>query len=83
MAVSARLKRETEAKLTRFCRARGISKTEAIERGVDLLIANDRGDAHPAFLAYQQLTFVPEAPSAARPRSSDAMRTALRAKYPD
>ncbi len=83
MAVSARLKRETEARLTRFCRAKGISKTEAIERGIELLIEQDRGQAHPAYLAYRRLTLVAEAPARAQKRSSDAMRAAIRAKYPD
>lgn len=67
--MSARLRREVDAKLTRFCRARGISKTEAIERGIGLLMEQDREHAHPAYVAYQQLKVVPEEPAGRR--SSD------------
>lgn len=81
MAVSARLRREVDAKVTRFCRSRGISKTEAIERGIGLLMEQDREHAHPGYVAYQQLKLVPEEP--AGKRSSDSMRVAIRAKYPD
>ena len=83
MAVSARLKREVHARLTRFCRARGISKTEAIERGLELLLEQDRGQAHPAYLAYRQLKLVSEPVAPARKRSSDAIRAAIRAQHPD
>jgi hypothetical protein len=83
MAISARLRRKTEAALTRFCRARGITKTEAIERGIGLLLDQDRRGAHPAYVAYRQLTLVPEPVARGRRRSSDPMRTKLRAKHPD
>lgn len=83
MAVSARLRRDIDAKLRRLCTARRISKTEAIERGLELLFERDRGQAHAAYLAYRQLKLVPERPSPSRKRSSDAIRTAVRAKYPD
>lgn len=82
MAVSARLKRDIDAKLKRFCSTRRISKTEAIERGLELLLELDRGQAHAAYLAYRQLKLVPERPAPAGTRSSDAIRTAIRAKYP-
>lgn len=81
MAVSARLKRSTSARLTRFCRARGISKTDAIERGLALLLEEDRGQ-HPAYLAYLGLKLVPERKPLSGTRSSAAIRTAIRAKYP-
>jgi hypothetical protein len=83
MAVSARLKREVEVKLTRLCRQRGISKTQAIERGLELLMAQERESAHPAYLAYQQLKLVPEPAMRSPKRSSDWMRDAIRAKYSD
>jgi hypothetical protein len=82
MAVSARLRREIDAKLRRFCIARRISKTEAIERGLELLLEQDRNQAHAAYLAYRHLKLVPERPATAGKRSSDAIRTAIRAKYP-
>jgi hypothetical protein len=81
MAVSARLKRSTGARLTRFCRARGISKTEAIEQGLQLLLEADRGH-HPAYLAYLDLKLVSERKAVSGKRSSAAIRAAIRAKYP-
>ncbi len=81
MAVSARLKRSTSARLTRFCRASGISKTEAIERGLELLLEEDQGH-HPAYLAYLDLKLEPERKSGSGKRSSAAIRAAIRAKYP-
>ncbi|MGH8701839.1 MAG: hypothetical protein ACREVR_11790 [Burkholderiales bacterium] len=82
MAVSARLRRDIDAKLKRFCSTRGISKTEAIERGLELLIEQDRSQAHAAYLAYRHLKLVPERSAPPGKRSSDAIRTAVRAKYP-
>lgn len=82
MAVSARLRRDLDVKLKRFCSVRGISKTDAIERGLELLVEQDRKQAHPAYLAYLQLKRVPERARPAGKRSSGAMRTAMRAKYP-
>jgi len=43
MAVSARLRRDLDARLARFCGTRGISKTQAIERGLELLLEQDQG----------------------------------------
>jgi len=83
MAISARLRRKTEAALTRFCRARGMTKTEAIERGLALLLDQDRRGAHAAYVAYRQLALVPELPTRGRRRSSDPMRTKVHAKHPD
>ncbi|MGH9577538.1 MAG: hypothetical protein ACRD3R_08880 [Terriglobales bacterium] len=76
------MKRNISTRLTRFCRARGISKTEAIERGLELLLDEDRGQ-HAAYLAYLQLGLVPERPAPSGKRSSTAIRTAMRAQYPD
>jgi len=82
MAVSARLRRDIHAKLIRFCSSRGISKTEAIERGLELLLEQDPSQAHPAYLAFRRLKLVPERATPAGRRSSDAMRAVIRAKYP-
>ena len=84
MAISARLRATTQATLTRYCKERGLTKTAALERGIQLLLEQDTSGAHPAYLAFKQLRLVPEpaAPNAKRPaRSSDAMRDAIRAKY--
>ena len=83
MAVSARLRRDIDAKLRRFCSTRRISKTEAIERGLELLLEQEETKAHAAYLAYRQLKLVPERSAAAGRRLSEAMRMAIRAKYPD
>jgi hypothetical protein len=77
------LRRKTEAALTRFCRARGITKTEAIERGLALLLDQDRRGEHAAYVAYRQLALAPEPAARGRRRSSDPMRTKVRAKHPD
>jgi len=82
VTVSARLTRKTVAALARFCSARGITKTEALERGVALLLDRDRRGAHPAYAAYRQLKLAPEAPTRRKRRSSDAMRAKIRAKHP-
>lgn len=82
MTTSARLPKRAEIALTRFCREYNVTKTEAITRALDLLIVHGGSGAHPAFVAYQQLELVPEQPMVERKqRSSDAMRTAVRAKY--
>lgn len=83
MATSARLSKRAETALTRFCKAHNVTKTEAITRALDLLLVQDGRGAHPAFVAYQQLKLVPEQPVVAlKEKSSDAMRAAIRAKYP-
>ena len=81
MATSARLDRKTTAALERFCNANRITKTEAIERGINILLARAQEEVHPAFAVYQQLKLVPEATRPPAQRSSDAMRDAIRAKY--
>lgn len=81
MATSARLDRKTTVALEQFCKANSITKTEAIERGINVLLAQEQEEAHPAFAVYQQLKLVPEAARTSTQRSSDAMRDAIRAKY--
>jgi hypothetical protein len=58
-----------------------ITKTQAIERGISVLLARAPEQSHPAFIAYQQLKLVPEISRSSTQRSSDAMRDAIRAKY--
>jgi hypothetical protein len=42
--------------LARYCKAHGLTKTEALERGIALLLNHEgKGAHHPAFLAYQRL----------------------------
>lgn len=82
MAVSARLRRGIDAKLSQFCKTRKISKTPAIERGLELLFEQEGSRAHPAYLAYRQLKLVPERSVPHGKHSSDAIRTTIRAKHP-
>jgi len=83
MPISARLKRATEVKLAAYCEQHGVSKTDAIAKGLQLLFEFDRNAGHhPAFVAFQRIErgLQPERSRAAG-KSSDAMRLAIRAKY--
>jgi hypothetical protein len=85
MPTSARLTPELESRLAAYCAQHGVSKTEVIERGLELLLdRNDETGKHPAFVAYQRIVSRarPEPRRRRRPSSSDPMRRALRAKYP-
>jgi hypothetical protein len=56
MAVSARLSSKTQLALARYCKSRGITKTQALERGLALLLQQDGTSVHhPALEAYQRL----------------------------
>ena len=42
--------------LMRYCKTHGLTKTEALARGVDLLLASERDPrGHPAFGAFERL----------------------------
>jgi hypothetical protein len=56
MAISARLTNKTQLALMRYCRTHGITQTQALERGIALLLAHgESGVRHPAFAAYERL----------------------------
>lgn len=56
MSISARLSPMMQIALARYCKAHGLTKTEALERGIDLLLASGRqGKRHPAFEAFERL----------------------------
>jgi hypothetical protein len=57
MAISARLARKTQLALLRYCKAHGVTKTEALERSIALLIRHDGEGAphHPAFSSFERL----------------------------
>jgi hypothetical protein len=85
MAASARLNYDLESWLGRYCRSKGVSKTEVIELG--LLMVRRMGNGtethlHPAFAAFQKVAagLVKEHRRGRERRSSDAMRKAVRAK---
>ena len=85
MPTSARLSRELESRLAAYCARHGVSKTEVIARGLELLLeTGDEMGRHPAFVAYQRIAdrLRPEPKRRRRASSSDAIRRALRAKYP-
>jgi hypothetical protein len=87
MTVSARLESKTKLALARYCKAQGLTKTQAIERGIHLLLKEENSvEKHSAYLAYlrlegrleaQQETATDKAASSSRP-----MRDRLDAKYP-
>ena len=85
MPTSARLNDELKSRLAAYCAQHRVSKTEVIERGLELLLEReDETGKHPAFVAYQRVAarLRPEAKRSRRPGSSEAIRRALRAKYP-
>lgn len=56
MAVSARLGTKTQLALARYCKAHGLTKTEALERGIALLLQHEGLRArHPAFTSFERL----------------------------
>ena len=85
MPTSARLSNELESRLAAYCAQHGVSKTEVIERGLEMLLElGDETGKHAAFVAYQRIAarLRPEPKRRRRRSSGDAMRRALRAKYP-
>ena len=88
MAASARLNDDLESWLGRYCRSKGISKTEVIELGLRMVRRTENGTEahlHPAFAAFQKVApgLVKEHRNSRERRSSDAMKKALRARYSD
>ncbi len=88
MALSARLNSDLESWLDRYCRSKGVSKTAVIESGLRMVRRMENGTEthlHPAFAAFEKIAsgLVKEHRSGRERRSSDAMRKAVRAKYPD
>ena len=88
MAASARLNSNLESWLARYCRSKGVSKTEVIELGLRMVRRTEDGTEahlHPAFAAFQKVApgLVKEHRNGRERRSSDAMRKAVRAKYSD
>lgn len=84
MAISARLSHKVQLALIRYCKAHGLTKTEALERGIDLLVASEGGRAgHPAFAAYERLRprLAAAAPKDAL-ESIDSIKRSLDEKYP-
>jgi len=56
MTISARLTPKTQLALMRYCREHGLTKTQALERGIALLLAHKgSGERHPAFTAFERI----------------------------
>jgi hypothetical protein len=85
MAVSVRLVPKTQLALARYCKANGLTKTEALERGIALLLKHEGKRAqHPAFAAFQRLNQSSSrpAPQESKDRTTDALKRHLDEKYP-
>lgn len=85
MAVSARLGTKTQLALARYCKAHGLSKTQALERGIALLIEHEGAKAkHPAYLSFQRLRDrLAQADGAKNPPDSvKSLKRHLDEKYP-
>ena len=84
MSISARLSPKTQLALARYCKAHGLTKTQALERGIDLLLRHEgQGAHHRAFLAYRQLRDHKFAATAARKSqdSTESIKRYLDAKH--
>lgn len=80
MAISARLNYKTQRALARYCKTHGLTKTEALERGIELLLqTQDRGTGHPAWTAFQRLRIEGAQDTT---ESVDALKRHLDEKYP-
>jgi hypothetical protein len=85
VAVSARLTIKTQLALARYCKAHGLTKTQALERGIALLIQHDgAGARHPAYSSFERLLDrLPHTPDAKREADSiSSMKRHLDEKYP-
>ena len=85
MAVSVRLVPKTLLALTRYCKAHGITKTEALERGIALLLKHEgRRAQHPAFTAFQRLSeqLSKPVPQQSEDATTDGLKRHLDEKYP-
>jgi hypothetical protein len=84
MSVSARLNPKTRTALTRYCKNLGVTKTQAIERGIHLLLRDSQDAKHSAYLAFERLRErLPRGTVTRDERSgSAALKRHLDAKYP-
>ena len=56
MTVSARLGSKTRLALARYCKVHGLTKTEALERGIALLLRHEGSRTrHPAYASFERL----------------------------
>jgi hypothetical protein len=86
MAVSARLGSKTQLALARYCKTHGITKTQALQRGIALLLQHEGARTqHPAYAAFERLRDRLARATSSK-RESDSVSTLKRRldeKYPD
>ena len=84
MSISARLAPKTLHALTRYCKSHGLTKTQAIERGIALLLREPRNDKHAAFVSFERLreNLPQEEAHRHEQRSSNPLKRHLDEKYP-
>jgi len=83
MAVSARLGPKTQLALARYCKAHGLTKTEALERGIALLLKHEGLPArHPAYTSFERLRAQLAESADRKHTSTDDLKRHLDEKYP-
>ena len=84
MAISARLTSKTQLALSRYCKAHGLSKTQALERGIALLLLHEGERAqHPAFTAFERMRAAADKSAfQGKLESIDTLKRHLDEKYP-
>jgi hypothetical protein len=85
MAISARLDPKMQLALARYCKTHGLTKTQALERGIALLLHSEGARAHhPAFESFERLRsrFAEDASVRRGHEAIDALKRHLDEKYP-
>jgi hypothetical protein len=71
--------------LTRYCKAHGLTRTQAVERGIALLLKHEGPQSqHPAFTSFQRLSgrLAEQDPAPSEDATPDALKRHLDEKYP-
>jgi hypothetical protein len=82
MSVSARLSVKTRSALERYCKHRGVTKTQALEQGIQLLLESAEESHHAAYLSFVRLKDRLPRDRGDSVKSSAAIKRHLDAKYP-
>jgi len=82
MSVSARLSVKTRSALERYCKHRGITKTQALERSIQLLLETAEESHHAAYLAFLRLRDRLPPGGGDAGKGSSTIKRLLDAKYP-
>jgi hypothetical protein len=76
---------KTSLALTRYCKAHGLTKTQALERSIALLLKHEGQRAHhPAFTSFERLSeqLSKPVPKPSEGATTDALKRHLDEKYP-